>query len=98
MIIPILLHEDGVDVIDMAVRCSVVVGGDHNANWKLFIFADGVFLFVVCSFRVNDVIYGIQLEIFGLPPTQGTADLTDGYTCVFGIFDLLLNNILRDTG
>ncbi len=59
MIVGILLHEDGVHVIDVSVINCVIVGWHDHTEWKFFVLANLILLFIIGSLRVNGGIRGV---------------------------------------
>jgi hypothetical protein len=68
MVIGVLLHKDGVHIIDVPVIGSVVVAGNHHADGKFFVLADAISIIEVFPFSIDEGIGSEERKILELQP------------------------------
>jgi hypothetical protein len=82
VVVGILLHEDGVHIVNVSVISGVIEGWDDYAEGQLSVLANPISLFIIGSLCVNDGICDEKGIEFKLHPADGVINLLHVDPCV----------------
>jgi hypothetical protein len=61
VVVGVVLHGNGLDIVEVSVASSVVVGGDDYAEGQFLIFSDLISLFIVGLFFKGQSVYSLRV-------------------------------------
>jgi hypothetical protein len=63
VVVSVVLHGNGLDIVEVSVAISVVVGGDDDAEGQFLIFIRPISLFIVSLFFEGQSVYSLRIAV-----------------------------------
>jgi hypothetical protein len=81
LVVGIILHDDGLDVVEVSVLGRVVVGRNYNTEGQFFIFSDGVTILIEGLFVQVYLVDGLGISVKQLSKRPCTIQLGVSDAC-----------------